>query len=465
MKKIILLLALFSSACLFAQDITGPWYGLLSYPGGEFHITLNITKTPTGYSSTMNLAEQKAKDVPLTTTTFVSNTLTFTLAKAGIEYKGELLDNIFKGTFTQKNMPLELNFSREPIKTAEKAKRPQEPVKPYPYYEEEVTFKNEKAGITLAGTLTLPKKEGNYPAVILISGSGPQNRDEALLGHKPFLVLSDYLTRNGIAVLRYDDRGIAGSTGTFATAITQDFATDAAAALAYLKTRKEINKNKIGLAGHSEGGIIAPIVATENTGVAFLVLLAGTAIPGDELLMLQNYLISKADGMPEEELNKLGAINRKVYDIVKQEQNTTVMKAKINAEYSNELKPLLISKGIPQDQVGPYLEMQANELASPWYVNFIRYNPFTTLEKVKCPILAINGSNDVQVAAKANLEAIKRATAKSGNKKVTIKELPGLNHLFQQSATGAPADYGTIEETFSPIALKEVLAWIQQQVK
>lgn len=466
MKKLFLLTAaLFINVSLHAQDITGDWFGLLTFPGGKLHINLHVNKTDKGYTATMDSPDQGANGIPVPTVAFENNTFVFAVPAGGISYKGTLEGKAIKGTFTQNNYPMPLDLTREQPKEVA-AKRPQEPVKPYPYYEEEVTFKNDKAGITLAGTLTLPKQGGsNYPAVILVTGSGAQDRDEEMLGHKPFLVLADYLTKEGIAVLRYDDRGTSKSTGKFANATTQDFATDAEAALAYLKTRKEINAKKIGVAGHSEGGIIAPIVAVNNNDVAFIVLLAGTAIPGDELMMLQNYLIGKANGMPEEELTKLGNINRSIYTLIKEEQNKSILKTRLQATFNKDLKPLLISKGVPEAQVSQYIEMQVADITSPWYLNFIRYNPYPVLEKVKCPILAINGSKDVQVAPKANLDAVKRAAEKSGNKKVTTVELPGLNHLFQTSTTGAASEYGEIDETFAPAALKTVGDWIVQQVK
>jgi pimeloyl-ACP methyl ester carboxylesterase len=463
MKNTIAFLLFLLSTTLLAQDITGAWNGLLSVPGTKMRITINITKSDKGYSGTMDSPDQNVKGIPVPVVLYENNILAFSIPDAGIDYRGNYDGNIFKGTFTQNNYPIPLDLGRDEIKI-QAPKRPQEPVKPYPYHSEDITFKNEKAGITLAGTLTLPKKEGNFPAVILISGSGPQNRDEELLGHKPFLVLADHLTKNGIAVLRYDDRGTGSSQGSFTKATTQDFATDTEAALAYLKTRKEINKNKIGLAGHSEGGTIAPIVAVGHPDVAFIVLLAGTAIPGDELMLLQNYLLGKANGMPDDELKKLGAINKKIYDAIKLETDAKALKPKLQDIFEKDLKPLFISKGVPQAQVTQYINVQISELISPWYSNFIRYNPQPVLEKVKCPILALNGEKDLQVAPVANLDAIKRATEKSGNKKVLTKQLPGLNHLFQESTTGSPSEYQEIEQTFSPAALNEISTWILKQI-
>lgn len=462
MKKSLLLLLLFLSATVFAQDINGKWNGLLKFTGGQLRLSINITKTATGYSATMDSPDQGAAGIPVTTITFANNDLMFAIPAGGIEYQGKYDGKGFTGTFSQNGFAIPLTLGREEVELV-KVKRPQDPAQPYPYREEEVAFQS--GNIKLAGTLTLPAKEGVYPAVVLITGSGPQNRDEELMDHRPFLVLADYLTRNGIAVLRYDDRGVAKSEGNFETATTEDFADDAAAAFKYLNSRKDINKKKIGLIGHSEGGIIAPMVAVENPEVAFIVLMAGTAIPGDDLMMLQSYSIGKAGGMPEEELKKLSAINRQAYNIIKQERNPRDVESKLTQLYAAELKPVLTLQNLPAEKVQEYIDMQVNTLTSPWYMNFIKYDPAPTLAKVKCPILAINGDKDLQVSAKANLPAITRATEKGGNKRVTVISLPGLNHLFQEAATGQPSEYAKIEQTISPIALAEIQGWVQKQVK
>lgn len=466
MKKIafILLTSLFSLT-IFGQDITGQWNGALKVQGTQLRLVFNITKTENGVSSTMDSPDQGAKGIPTTTTSFENLILKITITNAKIEYEGTLgNDNIIVGTFKQGGQSFPMNLSKEVIEK-EKLVRPQEPIKPYPYYSEEVTFENNKAGIILAGTLTLPKKDGVFPVVILISGSGPQNRDEELLGHKPFLVLSDYLTKNGIAVLRYDDRGTALSKGDFKTATSADFATDVESAITYLKTRKEINKKKIGLMGHSEGGLIAPMVASKSKDVAFIVLLAGTGIQGDQILLLQQKLIGKASGISDEDLQKNELINRKAFDIVNKSNNIE----QLNIDLTNFIKQSLVENpnaGKPQEMSDEeFVKLQVNQIANPWMQYFIKYNPAPALEKVKCPVLAINGEKDLQVPPKENLEAIKNALTKGGNKKVTTKELPNLNHLFQECKTGSPDEYAKIEQTFSPTALTEILNWMQTQTK
>ncbi len=461
----ILLITLLISISLSAQDITGQWNGALKVQGTQLRLVFNITKTDNGVSSTMDSPDQGAKGIPTTTTSFENSILKITIANAKIEYEGTLgQDNIIVGTFKQGGQSFPMNLSKEKIEK-EKLVRPQEPIKPFPYYSEDITFENKKAGINLAGTLTLPNREGVFPVVILISGSGPQNRDEELLGHKPFLVLSDFLTKNGIAVLRYDDRGIAMSKGDFKTATSADFATDVESAIAYLKTRKEINKNKIGLIGHSEGGLIAPMVASESKDVAFIVLLAGTGIQGDSLLLLQKKLIEEASGVSKEDIQKGLSSNRKVFDIVNKSTSLEQLNSDLTIYFKQILKDNPNTQKPAEMADDDFVKLQVKQIASSWMQYFIKYNPAPALEKVKCPVLAINGEKDLQVPPKENLEAIKKALTKGGNKGVTTKELPNLNHLFQECKTGSPDEYATIEQTFSPIALTEIFKWLQTQTK
>lgn len=464
MKKIFLVLVSLFTISTFAQDITGEWFGLLKTPANQLSIVLKISKLDTGYSATLDSPDQGANGIQVTATNFGDNELRFSIAGAKIEYEGILgKDKIIRGNFKQGIYTFPLDFSREKTEK-EKLKRPQEPLKPYPYNSEDITFENKKEAVTLAGTFTFPKKMGTFPAVVLISGSGPQNRDEELLGHKPFLVLSDYLTRNGIAVLRFDDRGTGASKGDFKKATTQNFATDVEAAVNYLKTRKEINKTKIGLIGHSEGGIIAPIVATTSKDIHFIVLLAGTGIPGDQLLLLQQGLIKKASGINDDEVKLSQDFNQGLFEIVKNAANETALKIETEKYLREKLSAMPDSEKSGMSD-SDFIKSIENQLLMPWMQYFIKYDPQPVLEKIKIPVLALNGEKDLQVPPKENLEAIKNALAKGGNKKVTIKELPGLNHLFQQATTGAPSEYVTIEQTFSPIALEEIQKWINLQTK
>jgi uncharacterized protein len=461
MKKIItiILLTALVGFTAFGQDVTGKWYGLR----GRLRIVFNITKTDSGFSSTVISLDQKAKAIPVTTTTFESSKLILEIPDLTIKYVGELKGNSIIGTFKQDGNVSSMNLSRKPIKKI-KLKRPQEPKKPYPYYTEDVTFQNAKANITLSGTLTLPKKEGNYPAVILISGSGPNNRDEEVCGHKPFLVISDYLTRNGIAVLRYDKRGYGETIEDFQKATLVDFASDVESAISYLKTRKDINKNKIGLIGHSEGGVVASIVASESKDVKFIVLLAGPGIPTFKIMLLQQELIARASGVSETKIQKAKENNIKIFDIVLKSKDSQALKTDLTKCIKKMINSsnVKIPKGMTENE---YITRKVNIFSAPGRNFSMKYNPITALEKVKCPVLAVNGEKDLQVPPKENMAAIKNALEKGGNKNITIKEYPNLNHLFQECKTGSPSEYAIIEETFSPMVLKEMSDWIKEQTK
>jgi len=328
-----------------------------------------------------------------------------------------------------------------------------------------VHFANKKGNFDLAGTLTMPNKTGVFPAVILITGSGPQNRDEEILDHKPFLVIADYLTRNGIAVLRFDDRGTNESKGDFKAATSMDFSTDVEAALDFLLNRKEIDKSKIGLIGHSEGGLIAPMVAVRRKEVGFIVLLAGPGISGKRILLSQEALIGRASGESEDVIRDMSSISNAAYDLIAGSQNLDTLKKALTAYFSDRLKADSTFAKAAGSEPGQFIAMQVKQLATPWMKYFIQYDPAPTLEKVKCPVLALDGSKDLQVPPEIDLAAIKTALEKGGNKEVTTVELPNLNHLFQECKTGSPSEYATIEQTFSPLALNEMTKWIISQVK
>ncbi|WP_281322457.1 alpha/beta hydrolase family protein [Flavobacterium aestivum] len=455
-KAVFFLIAILTSFIMVGQEITGQWNGVLKVPGSQLRVVFNITKAENGYSSTLDSPDQGAKGIPFTKTSFENSILKLEIPNAQIVYEGMLnKDNNIVGNFVQRGQSFSLNLSKGKIE--EKiVLRPQEPQKPYPYYSEEVAFENKTDKNVLAGTLTLPRKEGIFPAVILITGSGPENRDEEIFGHKPFLVLADYLTKKGIAVLRFDDRGVAKSTGDYKTATTLDFAHDVQSGVDYLKSRKEIDKNKIGLIGHSEGGVIAPIVAENSKDVGFIVLLAGTGIRGDKLMLLQKEKIEHQMGISENEIQKGQEKFKGAYDIIlastAADDLTTKINSYIKSQFGNKLD-------------GEQTSALVAQLTSPWMVYFLKFDPATALEKVKCPVLALNGDKDLQVPADENLDAIKKAVAKGGNKKVTTKVLPNLNHLFQECKTGSPDEYKIIEQTFSPIALEEISKWILVQVK
>ena len=354
------------------------------------------------------------------------------------------------GSWTQNNVEQKLDFRRSDQLL--ELVRPQNPVKPYPYKEEEIAFANGKAGISLAGTLTLPRAPGPFPAAVLLSDSGPHDRDESIVGHRPFLVLADHLTRKGIAVLRFDKRGIGKSTGDYANATTEDFAGDAEAALVYLKTRKEVDPKKTGLIGHGEGGVIAPLVAAHSNDVAWIVLLAGPGLNGEDTLLLQSELILKTAGVDDEQIAKTREFNKQTYALVRQEKDTATLQAK--------LSDLVENSGMSASLPPAALQSQVRLMVSPWFRFSLDYDPVPTLQKTVCPVLALNGEKDLQVAPKENLAKIQKALQDGGNKDFQTAELPGLNHLFQHSPTGSPTEYGSILETMAPEALNAASDWV-----
>jgi fermentation-respiration switch protein FrsA (DUF1100 family) len=444
------------------DEITGIWLGKLKVSGLEIRIVFNIKESENGIlTATMDSPDQGAKGIKVDTVIFNSRNVKLEV-KAARGY--------FEGTFNQDSLTITGNWHQfdssfpvllKKVTKIEEAKRPQEPKPPFPYKVEDVSIKNESAGVTLSGTLTLPEAGSSFPAVLLINGSGPGNRDEEIFGHKPFLVVADYLTRKGIAVLRYDKRGIGKSTGNYTKATTQDFVTDALAAVDYLSSRKEINPKKIGLIGHSEGGLIAPLAAVQSNKIDFIVLMAGPGLPGEDILKMQSELILKANGANEGYIQKISELNGKVYSLIKTEKDSTQLREKLEDLFENFINDLpeneRASLGKDPKKI---FETQINAITSPWFKYFLTYDPRPTLRKVKVPVLAIDGSKDLQVPPKEDLDAISKALSEGRNKNYTVEELDGLNHLFQTANTGSPSEYAKIEETIAPKALKIIGDWI-----
>lgn len=441
-----------------SNGIQGTWLGTIQGPGGiKLRLQLHIDRDSSGSLSVkMDSLDQNANGIPVPKASLTDSAFHFEIPGSAIIYDGTLnaAKDEIAGTFSQGGVGQPLSFKRSTQPAAE-LKRPQDPVKPYPYISEDVSYVNPKATqVTLAGTLTLPHGAGPFPVALLICGSGPHDRDEALLGHRPFLVISDYLTRHGIAVLRYDKRGVAKSTGSYALATSEDFASDAEAGIVYLKTRKEIDPRRIGLIGHSEGGLIAPLIASRRSDVAWIVLLAGPGLRGDEILFAQQALIAKAQGVSDANIALSHALNAKLYAAASAEKNPTNMAADLGVIFDAD--PL--GKQMSAAQRTSVI----TQLSTPWFLEFLIYDPAPALMKTKCPVLALNGGNDLQVPPKQDLAAIQRALQDGGNKDFQTTEMPGLNHLFQHSATGSPSEYGTIEETFSPEALELMTTWISK---
>lgn len=433
----------------------GIWQGTLSGNGLRLRLQLHVSHDDQKQLvAALDSPDQGISGLPANNVSQKDNAFHFEIPVVNGVFEGTInpAKTAIVGTWRQNEETRKLEFQRSD-KLVE-VSRPQNPVKPYPYREEELAFPNEKAKISLAGTLTIPQGPGPFPAALLIAGSGPYDRDENLVGHRPFLVLADHLTRNGIAVLRVDKRGIGKSTGKFDQATTDDFASDTRAALTFLKSRKEIDSKKIGLIGHSEGGLIAPLVATRSNDVAWIVLLAGPGLKGEDVLLLQSALILRTAGVNEGEISRTLAFHKQSYALVRQEKDPSALEAKLNDLVQSTSAGAAMPPGA--------LQAQIRLLVSPWFRSFLDYDPVPALQKTACPVLALNGERDLQVPPKENLSKIKQALAEGGNQDFQVSELPGLNHLFQHSPTGSPTEYGAIEETFAPEALNSISDWISK---
>lgn len=402
-----------------------------------------------------NLSEFKADDCIVTDSNLIVSFNAFAAKFVGsLDEKGNI-----QGTWNQGG--LVANLVLQPAEGGISAMRPQEPKPPFPYEIQEFAIPNPDApGVTLSGTLTKPLGEGPFPLVVLISGSGPQNRNSEIFGHKPFWVIADYLTKHGIGVFRYDDRGIGASTGNFQAATTADLASDTKAIVSALK-KQEKRAQKIGLIGHSEGGIIAPIVANQSKDVDFLVLLAGPALPGDEILLAQTGLILEKSGTSPDGVRKQTDYARKVYDLVKQ----TPMDQPLDYDALKKLTKSFYDQADEtiKSQYGTYEKFyftQSSAMSSPWMRYFITYDPAPALEQLNIPVFALYGSLDIQVPARENMEKMQEALAHLPEGKARILEVPGMNHLFQAADTGLPGEYGSIRETFNEGVLQSITSWI-----
>jgi pimeloyl-ACP methyl ester carboxylesterase len=444
------------------KELEGIWQGKLKVTGElELRLALQVSKDKDGsLKATLASPDQGANDIPVSSVALKDGILTFESKVIGAKFSGKRNQKgtAFEGEFTQGGSKLPLTLTKTD-KITESA-RPQMPKPPFPYRSDDVTYENKAGRVKLAGTLTLPPGEGPFPAVILITGSGAQDRDESLLGHKPFLVLADYLSRRGVVVLRVDDRGVGGSTGTIKSSTSEDFAGDVLAGLEFLKARKEIDTKRLGLIGHSEGGIIAPMVAARSKDIAFIVLMAGTGVPGAQILEAQGQLILKANGSSESDMKFERDSQKRIIEIMLNEKDEKAAQTKLLSAIK-EIRAALpesTKKALGDD--GGLSDGAATAVNNAWFRFFLSYDPRPILRQVKCPVLAINGARDLQVPAKENLAEIGSALKSGGNLRVTTVELPGLNHLFQPCKTGSPSEYASIETTIAPEALKMMGDWI-----
>ncbi|MBP8959615.1 MAG: alpha/beta hydrolase [Bacteroidales bacterium] len=440
--------------------LAGSWLGNLETGAINLRLVFNLILNDEDFLiATLDSPDQGAKNIPLGKVSVRNDSLIIEAPLLKGLYHGIIVNDILiNGIWEQNGMSFNVILKKLLSKFV--LNRPQEPHPPYPYRVEEVTIPNKKFNIFLSGTLTIPEGNGPFPGVVLISGSGAQNRDEAIMGHKPFLVIADRLTRNGIAVLRYDDRGVGKSQGINAEATTADLATDADAAFQFMKTHKEINPSAIGLIGHSEGALIAAIVAASNNDVSFIISMAGPGVKGEEILFRQQSDISRLSGVKEEDIKTSAAINRKLFDIIKKEKDDLKAEEKVMNYYNKILSKQKISLQ-EREKLISQLQSSFNASTYPWLRYFLITDPSDYWKKVKCPVLALNGEKDTQVAADINLPAIEKAVKSGGNNNIKTVKLPGLNHLFQHCSTGLPSEYAQIEETISPEVLELICEWIK----
>lgn len=448
-------------------DLAGYWAGSFSILGDSVEVVLSLTESAPGVlSGRVSFPVQAIFDAP-TRTEWDGRSLHVDASSLGGRFEGRLRRDgtSIRGDWFQVGGKFRLEL--RPASSPPSPSRPQEPRPPLPYRVQNVEISHSEESVTLSGTLTLPEGSGPYPAAVLVSGSGPQDRDESLFGHRPFLVLADYLTRAGIAVLRYDDRGVGDSSGDFADATSEDFATDAIAAVEFLTGVEGIDPDRVGIIGHSEGGIVAPMAAVRSDRVAFIVCLAGPGSPGRDLLELQTRLIMEASGVPAPlvalNLRLQSELLGRLQEAGDAEGAVEVAKRELESSWGGLPRAAIAALGLASE-VDRALEELVGSVASPWMFFFLDFDPATAFQHVEVPVLALNGTLDLQVPPEPNLRLIEEAVKRGGNPNVTTMELEGLNHLFQSAETGLPSEYGRIEETMSPDALRIVSDWIHAEV-
>jgi pimeloyl-ACP methyl ester carboxylesterase len=433
-------------------DLAGTWVGTVEVPPVPLRVVFNIEGSAEGeWTGTADSPDEGAIGIPITRIDVSGERVDVRIDSMGVVFSGELSsdEQTLTGAVKQGGESFPLSLERQPGPLD--YRRPQDPVAPFPYNEADVSFPSDEPGVTLAGTLTWPRGEGPFTTVVLITGSGPQNRNEELLNHRPFLVLADALTRANIAVLRYDDRGIGESTGNFDAATSFDFVADARGAVSYLRSQTDVEVGDIGLVGHSEGGLIAPLAADGSADVGFLVLLAGPGVDGKTILVSQSRAIGAADGASALELDQNEALQRALYGCFGDPDDAL-------SALDTCLRAELTKAGVSGEELASVLA----QLETPWMRQFVVYDPAPVLRRTQIPLLALNGSLDLQVPASVNVPALERAFEEGGNIQATIEELPALNHLFQHAVTGSPAEYPRIDETIAPEVLTRIADWIEQ---
>lgn len=437
---------------IFCQPPYGDWYATLK--SANLPLVFHVKKEGGNNQISIDSPKQNAFDMPGEIFISKDNSIKVEMPKLGVTYEGTYYSDSISGLFKQGPIVENLTFYPEKIET-KKANRPQNPKAPFTYIQENIKFENLQDSFSIAGTLTQPKNKKDLPAIVLVSGSGPQNRDEEIMGHRPFWVIADYLTNLGYAVLRYDDRGTFDSEGDFGTATTFDFVNDALAAVDYLKKRPEVDSTKVVVIGHSEGGLIANILGAKISNLSGIVSLAGTSIRGDSILNTQTRLIAQSNGQKGDQLELTNAFNESIWEATIASQSIQDFEKELAAISHDFIKRFRKKGIIKKREQAEIINAVYNTWLNPWMYEFIRYSPSIDIPNIKCNVLVLIGSKDIQVTSKENIKGYEQLLPKN-EKLHLVKELRGLNHLFQSCKTCTIGEYGEIEETFSTIALEEI---------
>lgn len=456
MKKLLLILTVLISIPCLGQNLEGSWKGIIEIQGTKLNLVFNFKEAGGNWSATMDSPDQGGFGIPMDEVTINQNKVLVKSKALQLTYEGTITKDCIEGIFQQSFLQVPLNLKSD---TSEASQRPQEPQPPFPYQIENISFPSLDKSITLSGTLTLPDDLKKHPAVVLIAGSGPANRDEEIFGHKPFAVIADYLTRQGLAVLRYDKRGIGESTGSLREATTLNLAEDVEASIQFLRNHPNIQSNNIGLIGHSEGGIIAPMVASRDQAISFIVLLAAPGMTGKQILKKQNEESIQRSPITNDQKTKALNVAVQYLDYLAQTSSEGTSTEALHNTLDSIISINLAEDIFPQVSREEMIKSTNNN----WIIYFLNLDPSEYLKKVHCPILTLNGTKDIQVEANSNLKIIESSV--KNKELLTVKKYLNLNHLFQKAETGAINEYAQIQETFSEDVLRDILTWISRYIK
>lgn len=456
MKKLLLILTVLISTPCLGQNLEGSWKGIIEIQGTKLNLVFNFKESGGNWSATMDSPDQGGFGIPMDEVTINQNKVLVKSKALQLTYEGTITKDCIEGIFQQSFLQVPLNLKSD---TSEASQRPQEPQPPFPYQIENISFPSLDKSITLSGTLTLPDDLKKHPTVVLIAGSGPSNRDEEIFGHKPFAVIADYLTRQGLAVLRYDKRGIGESTGSLREATTLNLAEDVEASIQFLRNHPNIQSNNIGLIGHSEGGIIAPMVASRDQAISFIVLLAAPGMTGKQILKKQNEESIQRSPITNDQKTKALNVAVQYLDYLAQTSSEGTSTEALHNTLDSIISINLAEDIFPQVSREEMIKSTNNN----WIIYFLNLDPSEYLKKVHCPILALNGTKDIQVEANSNLKIIESSV--KNKELLTVKKYLNLNHLFQKAETGAINEYAQIQETFSEDVLRDILTWISRYIK